>query len=163
MSEEQHSEISLSVIERMEEIIQEKEREIDKLQDKLEIAENYADCKAWCRPHKILGRKDLPFPRLEIELVIHSEYEHEWNYFLVYKHVTDYFGDDESQLTGIPLGNTTSRGGHYYDKYDCLENVYNALPHRDGFHIRRDSHQFNLKAFAITPGGVYELEPIKKD
>lgn len=132
------------VIENLQEQIEAKDEKIDQLESELEKANYLADKNAFFRP-RTLPESDLPVPRLQIELIIHDEYRHEWFYVMVYRHTLGH-------LVGIPMGGTISNGGHKYDEYDSKEAMHRSLPFRDGVHIRKDSTSLNLPAYAIAPG-----------
>jgi hypothetical protein len=125
--------------------LEKKEERIEDLESKLEKAERWADCENIFRPRQDLRECELPVPRLQIELTIYSGYEHQWLYMLVYRHTM-------GGLTGMPLGQTVSKGGHRHDRYDSQKDMEAALPYRDGVHIRRDATSLNLPAYAIVPG-----------
>ena len=151
------------LIERYEEQIEDLEDKIYGLEERLERAECWANERRWDRPRvvplsEIEHLSKLPVPRLQIELTILSESKHSWFYSMVYQATCD---DITETLTFIPMGQTTSTGGHRYDKYDSLEEMMAALPFRDGVNIRRDAAHLNLPAYAITEGFIWELPPIE--
>jgi hypothetical protein len=133
------------LLDRLQRQLEKKDERIEDLESKLEKAERWADCENIFRPRQDLSESELPVPRLQIELAIHSDYEHQWLYTLVYRHTL-------GELVGIPFGQTISKGGHRYDRYESREEMEAALPYRDGVHIRRDATSLNLPAYAIAPG-----------
>lgn len=149
----------LSAIERMSELLDQRDQEISELNEKIEQLEWWADKANYFRPRHERNYQELPAPRLQIELTILNEWHHEWQYGLVYQHSTDPAGT----VTIIPMGQTIDQGSHRYDRYDSPEGVTGALPHRDGFYIRRDMVTLNLPAYAIVPGyPPVKLKPIEK-
>ena len=147
------SEIKLqNLIDRYESILEENQNKIWDLEEKLKRAESWANQKAWSR-HRDAESLDLPVPRLQIELTIESDWCHVWFYSLVYKHTT---GD----IMAIPMGETTSKGGHGNFKFDSVKDAQFQLPFRDGVHIRRDAHHLNLPAYAIWKDKIFKLEEI---
>lgn len=142
----------VSVEERLNDIISEKENEINSLEDKIASLEHQLDYHkwSWCR-HQIIEDdefyKDIPYPRLEMFLKRISEnswYEIEWVYGIVYKHFSD--AGYNNKLLFIPFSQTNSRGGgkdftsHFHD--GKLE-----LPFRDGLHIKTEAQVLNLPAY----------------
>ena len=141
-----------SMIDRYESIIETMQEKIWDLEHRLERAEGWADQTSWCR-HKPAERLGLPVPRLQIELTIKSESHHIWLYSLVYEFTT-------GEIIAVPMGETSSRGGHRSFKFDSTEDACREIPYRDGVHIRRDAWQLNLPAYAIAQGKNFELKPI---
>lgn len=154
-------EVVETLIERYESQIEELQNKVYDLEEKLDSAEEWANIKAFYRPRDLDGDdldlvKDLPVPRLQIELTIHSEHHHSWFYSLVYRHLCD---DLAGKLTMIPLGMTESKGGHKYDRYDSLEEMQRSLPFRDRAYIKHDAAHLGIPAFAVANGWVWELPP----
>ncbi len=156
----------VTIEERLNDIISEKENEIDKLNDKvsdLESLLNYHKW-SWCR-HQIIDKsidlyKDIPFPRLEMMLSRVSEnnwYEIEWIYGLVYGHYSNV--GYNNNLLFIPFSKTTSRSGA-----GTFESHFNdgklELPFRDGVHIKAEALTLNLPAYisCAEKGIIQKLE-----
>lgn len=142
------------LVDRYESIIETMQEKIDDLEEKLEKAEWWANAKAWSHPREE-EESDLPVPRLQIKLTIISEWEYHWFYTMVYRHTLGH-------LVSVPMGGTTSHGGHAYFKFETKEDAHNAIPFGDGTHIRRDSYQLKLPAYAVHEGKSFLLDPIEK-
>jgi hypothetical protein len=143
----------VTVEERLNDIISEKENEIDELNDKVSNLESLLDYHkwSWCR-HTTLDKsidlyKNIPFPRLEMKLSRVSEnnwYEIEWIYGLVYGHFSDVAYNNN--LLFIPFSQTTSRGGAGTFESHFIDSKLD-LPFRDGVHIKVDALTLNLPAY----------------
>jgi hypothetical protein len=140
-------------------VIEEQQERIDQLEEKkqeheLKIEELswWADKNNFFRPESIENQSGLPLPRLEIELIAHSSYEHEWKYSLVYQHLN-------GNIVKTPLGQTYSRGSHtgFPYKSEDQEQVELALPFRMGQDIKFDGRNFKMPCYAIFEGKNYPL------
>lgn len=143
----------MTLEERLNEQINELQREKENLEQQIEDVKNQNDLtrNAW-QMHQVFDNDEFsqqkPFPRLEMRLQRVSEndwYEIEWHYGLVYKHYADVTGN---KLRFIPLGHTSSCGGNG----TFGSRLYNGklnLPFRDGFHIQADSAVFGLPAYIV--------------
>lgn len=116
-----------------------------------------------------MKREHLPVPRLQIEWHPHEDDEgHNWRgaYSLVYKHF-------QGELVEIHLGETLSKSTESYLVRDehrqewthtdwesaCkIGEILVRTPFRDGVHMRHDSAQLRLPAYAIC-GDVCEYIP----
>jgi hypothetical protein len=138
--------------ERLNEIIEEKDDQIAKLESEVESLKQEMDLSktSWQRISAFnndIFYKQLPFPRLEMRLNKLSPdwYSIEWVYGLVYKHVTDISNDT---LLFIPMGRTTSSGGRCnFENWITRGEL--RLPFRDGSHIYVESLVLNLPAFIV--------------
>lgn len=143
------------LVDRYEGIVESLQEKIHDLEEKLEKAEWWANAKAWSHP-RVEEESDLPVPRLQIKLTIVSEWKHYWFYTMVYRHTLGH-------LISIPMGETTTEGGHSHFVFETKEDAHRWIPFRDGTHIRRDSHQLKLPAYAVHGGKAFLLDPIEKD
>jgi len=143
--------LHMKTTKRLEELLDQKDAEIERLSDELEKAEDYRDRDwDWCRHREVKGKQTLPVPRMEIECVPHepgSWHNYDWRYSLIYRHTCDHH-------VAVPMGSTTCRGGSnvspiFRDKI--------STPFRDGVHIVNDAAQMNLPAFAICDGRTWKL------
>ena len=139
-------------IERYESLIEEKDTHISDLEEQVEQLEYWANERSWSR-HRKGEDLNLPVPRLQIELKVVSEFKYNWFYSLVYTHTT---GD----IVLVPMGETTTSGTFKHFKVETAEDAMRELPFRDGVHIRRDSYQLSLPAFALINGISYPLDSI---
>lgn len=143
----------LTAIDRLEQLLNEREREVRELKEKLNEIEEQGDDKDWrWARHTRHDAKDetLPVPRLELRCTPLDEdwYRWHWVYALVYRHVM-------GTAVYVPLGGTIVTGGNREE--GPVRDGKLDLPWRDGVHIRHESEQFNLPAFAICGDIVQEL------
>jgi hypothetical protein len=143
--------------ERLNEIIEEKDTQIEELQEKIEKLELQSDLqKLEYQMHEYFKETDLqkklPVPRLEMRFSRLKNHRGDdnwynvcWKYGIVYKHYAETHNDT---MLFIPISQTTSNGGdgtfnsHFHDgRLDT--------PFRDGVHIYADSKLFDLPAFII--------------
>lgn len=135
----------LTSIQRLENLLNEKDREIRKLQEEIyEYEQNAEIDPIWWRHEEIKeDHPDLPTPRLELRLKIIDTYKDrherengswEWVYSIVYKHLLGH-------IVKIPLGTTRSNG--------CFSYGSPSLPFRDSSHIKHDSESFKLPAYVV--------------
>jgi len=145
----------MSALEKLSDIIDLKDEKISELEEEIEKLKWWANKNNYFRPSVICLDEALPAPRLEIKLIIHSDFEHEWQYALIYHHLS-------GKIMSIPMGQTFSRGGHKHDKYETVEQVMSASPFRLCGDIRHDSEQFNFPAYAIVPTGRFLLPHLSR-
>lgn len=128
----------MTLEERLNEVIEERECEIENLSKKIDELKGDLDSrhKAWMH-HSVQNpfefTKKLPLPRLEMRQRKEGYYTI-FSYGIVYKH----FSEMKEELTFIPLGETKCSGAYTRE-----------LPFRDGVHMRHDSKIFNLPGFLI--------------
>ncbi len=153
----------MTLEERLNEIIEEKDDKIQELENRIEQLEGEADLTrvSWQRHFAFKNEgvlSSLPYPRLEMRLNRVSKdnwYSIEWLYGLVYRHDTDTYNENAT-LYFVPLSKTTSNGGdttfqHWQNKDGSLQ-----LPFRDGRHIYIESLALNLPAYISCPEmGLY--------
>lgn len=139
-------------VERLEELLNERDAEIEVLQDKLREAENAAD-NEWTRHlHFKKGEwpnPKLPVPRLEVRWVERdgdNGYTIAADYCLVYQHLLEY-------VVFVPLGSTKSTGT-LASRAERMGQV--DLPFREHSHLLNDMKQLGLRAFGICGGDVCE-------
>lgn len=143
--------------ERLNEIIEEKENQIEELQDKLNNLEIQSDLrKLDYQMHEYFKeselQKKLPVPRLEMRFERLKNWRGDdnwynvlWRYGIVYKPYAETHNDT---MLFIPFSQTTSNGGDgTFNHY--LRNGRLDTPYRDGVHIFADSKLFNLPAYII--------------
>lgn len=158
----------MTLEERLNEQLSEKEQEIEELQNKIEALESKFD---WDRQNWQLHSafeedafsREMPFPRLEMRITRTSKdnwYSIEWTYGLVYKHYGDIGG---KMLKFIPFGCTTGSGGTgTFDQW--YKNGKLDLPFRDGVHIRSESLILNLPAYIICrEKGIFHKIDLESD
>lgn len=135
--------MSLMVIQRLERLLDERDKEVERLENRLqEWTEKDEVDPNWWR-HKEIEKIDyLPVPRLQMELVenVEGRYEYKWVYGIVYRHFLGHH-------VLVPLGITFTSG-----------NIpSNDLPFRDGAHLRADADHFNFPVFVLRGGTVKSL------
>lgn len=149
----------MNALERLEDLLNEKDSELDTLRGKLEEVENREsiDRTAWTRhrEYKVDPSPDLPVPRLELRWVEQERdrdgYEIACEYSLVYRHVLD-------KIVFVPLGMTRSTGSlASRDRDGRLE-----TPFRDGAHFANEAAQLRLPAFVIVGDKVQQYIPCAK-
>ena len=135
----------MTAIERLEQLLDERDTQIEELEQKLQdLTDESERAWDWARHSIIQPHPLLPIPRLEIRCVnLGNWYNWEWRYGFVYKHLLGH-------LVLIPMGNTKC-GGSGKPPMDWT-GKYMDLPFRDGAHFRSDFEQLNLPAFAIIEG-----------
>lgn len=141
----------LSAIERLEDLLNEKDKKIEELEQEINDMENEKDIDPmWWIHREIKNAENLPIPRLELRLRILNESvsgaSWEWVYALITQHLIGGF-------IKIPMGHTRSSGSLAYGEVH--------LPFRDTAHIQHDSEQLQLPAFAIWPGKIEQYSPEK--
>ena len=133
-------------------LLNEKDKEINDLAQRIEELENIIDGRTWgWTIHAKVSEVEnmsLPVPRLEMRWRELDDWGYNWEarYRLVYRHFL-------SHLVAVPLGNT-KRGGDSPPMTN--ENV--DLPIRDGAHIKHDAKLLNLPAFVIYGSKVHQID-----
>jgi hypothetical protein len=150
---------------RLEELLDKKDEEIEKLKEQIEEFEMQRDSAErsdewrWTY-HTVLKKDDvnLPVPRLEMRWVLQDEQGYNkicW-YYLVYKHLVD-------DIIKVPLGSTRVNGGGgspFYDgRHPTNPTPKLDVPFRDGAHIANEARQLRLPAFVIWEDKVQEILP----
>jgi len=138
----------MKAIERLEQLLDEKDGELEELQKKLDDIED-RDKWSWCKHSIIEDEGDgLPVPRLEIrhESLSEDGYLSEWRYSLIYKHFLGH-------LVCVPLGHTGRQGSSIV--IDRNGNL--MLPFRDGAHIASDSQTMGIPAVGIAAGKAVSI------
>lgn len=132
-----------TVIEHLEGMLEEKDKTIAKLENKIEEFE-YRDEWQW-RQIRTLSEEenlDLPIPRLEIRHRTKSRYRTVIDYGLVYTHLV-------GEINFIPISSTKVSG------HVSRSEIY--MPFRDGAHIYNDMFELNLRGFIIEGSRYKEL------
>jgi hypothetical protein len=141
MNEDQQK--KLGAIERLEEQLAERERQIARLEARLEQLANDKEKGEWiwARHKKVEDQTDLPVPRLELRWT--SLDQQEWNWLCTYSLI---YGHFDGHLIAVPMGATRVGGG---SSVVPMRHGEVELPIRDGAHIRHDAWALKLPAFAI--------------
>lgn len=140
----------MTALERLQELLDEKDVQIAKLSDKLDDIKEREESErhAWTR-HEELDADDqpLPVPRLEIRAVKLNDRGTEWAwlYGFVYRHLLGH-------VVRVPLGRTTVSGG---SGWPPVRGDEADLPFRDGAHIGHDSVHLGLQAFAVVEDRLF--------
>lgn len=148
----------MTLEERLNEILEEKENQIEKLQKKIEDLQAQSDYRQLeYQMHQYFKETDLqnklPVPRLEMRFERLKSvnrrnddwYHVRWHYGIVYKH---YAETENDTMLFIPLSQTTSNGGDgTFESH--FRNGRLDTPYRDGVHIFAESKLFNLPAYII--------------
>ncbi len=160
--------MSQTAIERLEGLLNEKERELEELKEQLD--DKLENVNEWMK-HRRLPKGDeypsLPVPRLQLRcapLGKNNDGEDDWyNYMvvyeMVYQHYTGLMGhtrEERAELIAVPfsytrIGAGINRAPIYDGKID--------LPRRDGIHIRFDAANLKLPMFIICGDVVQAIEP----
>lgn len=142
----------LTALERLEELLDERDQELDELRCKVQELEDTSELDwRWARhiEHKEDLSPSLPVPRLEIRWSEMPKDENGYSiqaqYSLVYRHLL-------GQICFIPLGLTRSSGSLANRTREGVE-----TPFRDGAHLANEMKQLNLRAFAICGNQVEEI------
>lgn len=143
--------VDLNVIQRLEGLLNQKDREIAKLKEK-QAERNYEDAWGWMKQDTSLELENLPVPRLEIRWARELG---GWGWFAHYSLVYRFFLGEYIRL---PISITRQTGGGR-DNAPIREGKV-TIPFRDGAHIQHDMRQLNLPGFAICEGTVTKLEPM---
>ena len=148
-----------TIEDRLRELLDAKDAEIERLRDELNEANEKADVNwKWFAPDEMKDDPSpgLPVPRLEI---LFTEVEHDSRGYTIYirydlirRHLCD-------QIVRTPLGGTHTTGS--LDKR--LRDGRIDLPFRDGAHIMHDAAHLQLPAFAILGEHVENLSAAAVD
>lgn len=143
--------MKISIEERLNDIIEERDNEIEKLEHKLQELEDEKTERQWeWRKLRTLTKEEnlnLPVPRLEIRIEDSADgYQEKCMYGLVYEHLLGHF-------IHVPLGCTTVGGGSNHKYASKLES-----PFRDGAHIVYDMYTLNLPGFIVGDGKYREID-----
>lgn len=140
-----------TAVERLEELLNQQESEVEQLKEKLRQYE-YTEAWRWTRHRASDEAESLPLPRLEIRWSPADDLRRSWVavYALVYRHMLGY-------VFAIPISETRSNG----HQTPPVHNGVVELPFRDGHHIRHDMREMKLPGFAICEGTVNELSPME--
>lgn len=137
-----------TAIERLEEMLNEKDRELVGLRNQLE-ARDYGEQWAWMRQRKSEEVEGLPVPRLEIRWVTNDSWSCVAEYNLVYQH---FLGDVLVQ----PFSVTKQTGARDGRPRIAADGTIDT-PFRDGAHIHHDMKQLGLPGFVVFDGHVTKL------
>lgn len=151
----------VSAYERLEELLNDKDTEIERLRGELEDAQqNVRGAHAgWSLPVRLPAEQVLPVPRLEI--VVEADegrwYQRTSHYRLVYRHLLGHH-------LGVPLGVTITSGG---GDEPPVRNGRVDLPIRDGAHILNEAKCLRLPAYAVCGDVVEQIanadgEPVNR-
>jgi hypothetical protein len=154
-----------SETERLQELLDKKDEELEALQEKVDTHDNEETRERlreeWKWTHHTFLKQDdvvLPVPRLEMRWVTQDDrgYNRICWYYLVYKHLLD-------DIVKVPLGSTRVNGGSsepFYDgKHAANPEPKIDVPFRDGAHIANEARQLRLPAFVIWEDKVQEILP----
>lgn len=139
----------MTTVDRLEELLDVKDAEIERLEEELR---RYELQKEWrWTLHTILDADthDLPLPRLEMRCFKDDDtswYSQRWVYSLVYKNMV-------GEIVFVPLGE--SRGTGYPSTRVPDEKL---IPARNGANMRHDAKVFNLPAYVIVEESTYKLD-----
>jgi len=139
-----------TAIERLEELLNTKDEQIDELEARLAQAKVNVrgSAKGWSLPRIIADEHpNLPVPRLEIKWT--PDKDQGWNRIIVeYRLVRRHF---EGHLEVVPFGETTISGGG--------REPYYQLPGRDGARAHHDAAHLGLQLFLLLPDGPVLADP----
>lgn len=136
----------MTVIERLEQDLNNADAEREKLQEELDGLKEHATW-GWSRHTEIAAGNDkLPVPRLQMTAINVSGdwYVTDFISSMVYKHFLGHH-------VIVPIGHTRRTGGSG-GSFD------GRLPFRDGAHIKHDARMFNWPAFLISDGNATLIE-----
>lgn len=144
----------LTAVQRLEELLNERDERIAELEAKLDEEEEERDDRAWMwtKHSKSEEKESLPVPRLEIRWTPEGRFPgYNWlaSYNLVYQHLLGH-------VMVVPLGSTKQGGG---DARGPVRDGKVETPFRDGVHIMHDAWALRLPAYAICGGVVTKVEP----
>jgi hypothetical protein len=146
-----------TALERLEQMLDDKDEQIVKLQNELYQAKKEIEFQAGWSRHTIYSiqaapNPERPVPRLEIRWTeSNGRYESEATYSLVYRHLTD-------DIVFIPLGKTKTTGA----MVDQVRGHIVETPFRDGCHFANEMRQLKLPGFVIAGDRVYEAKLCSK-
>jgi len=135
---------------RLNEVLSEKEDEIENLKNKLDEAKDQLDYHKWkWERHRYLDNdefyKGIPCPRLEMIIEEVDEFNFEYVYGFVYRPFW-FEWDFPGKLQFIPISLTKTSNGRGGLQSLLYDNKL-QLPIRDGLHIKADAYIFNLPAY----------------
>ena len=138
----------MTAIERLEELLNERDSTIDDLRRRVEEMEEQKNDLAWrwARHEIVSDDLALPVPRLEIRCDSPGEYSHSCLYSMVYRHLLGH-------IIRVPLGQTVMNGSYARGVTDLAWH----MPYREGAHIKSDAVQFGLPAFVVMDGKIQEI------
>jgi hypothetical protein len=164
-----------AALERLENLLSEKEDEADELRGKLAVYEE-GEAWSWTR-HRVVSADPspkLPVPRLEIRYSALDGDPDGYNgralYCLVYRHYTHGTGglkcdDSKDCIVFVPIGETRCGGGarplepREAQGSGGLFAGRSYGPHRDGAHIRHEMRELKLPGFIIgASGDTYQVD-----
>lgn len=142
--------MKITLEERLNNLIEEKEEKIKKLETKITELKNFNSLvdTAYQRHFTIPNsglRKDLPYPRLEMIFEYLDEdirYGYKWTYGLV---MLPYSFMSDKELLFIPFSQTRGSGGS-----SIIIDGKHELPHKDGMNIAIESVVLGLPAYIIN-------------
>lgn len=142
----------MKAIERLENILDERDRRVEELEEELE---NIKGRDSWRWAVHQVRKKDadpagLPVPRLELRIIPLDQrwYGREIWYGLV--------GD----IVTVPMGVTTVHGGGGKPKLETdVRSWPHNLPFRDGAHVLSDMQQLGLPAYLVCEEKAVEIVP----
>lgn len=156
--------------ERLYELLDKKDEEIEALQKELEKVVSEHDMLVgrlerteggWTLVnHDMPAVTGLPVPRMEVRWFKMNENQKDWNefrfvYSMVLRHLT-------GSIINIPLGMTVSRSSGRDQQPPWEPRTFDgrsplvALPFRDGQHLHHDAALLALPAFAVFPDGTFK-------
>lgn len=143
-----------TAIERLEALLDEKDRKIETLDDDIQRLKcNLRNAEAgWCLPVRLPLEQSLPVPRLELwynplgTTPERAWWRYEVIYRMVYRHLV---GD----IIALPFGRTEISGS---DRAPMTDGRL-QLPFRDGAHICHDMAHLHMPGFAIHGDHVDDL------
>lgn len=131
--------MSKPATERLQELLDAKDAELEEANDKLERTEREltGTIDGWRRAEEWADDGRLPVPRLELVYIQDNGWaSYRVVYRLVMKHLCD-------QLVGVPLGFTRCNGPSREPEH---------LPIRDGAHAMHDSAHLQMPVYLLLPG-----------
>lgn len=138
----------MTAIERLEELLDERDSQIQELTERIELLEEQrrGDLWRWAK-HEEVKDDELPTPRLEIRCDVLEAYHQSWTYSMVYKHLLGH-------SVRVPLGHTEMNGSFTRGNNDLTWH----MPFRDGVHIKNDMKQLGLPAYVVMDGKTQQIE-----
>jgi len=140
----------MNTIERLEELLDSKDRELEEVRSKLEEIEEQREWRWTLHTDRKEDTHDLPVPRLEMRCEPYYEGmwgSTVWTYCLVYRHFLGH-------LVWVQIGQTKRTGG-----YSETQPALDDLPFRDGAHIKHDAATLGLPAFVVIEEKTQRIEP----
>jgi hypothetical protein len=136
------SEKIAAALERLEDQLSTKDRELEKARETIDNLRSALEGSkdGWRRAQELQDDGKLPVPRLELAYVSINEWrEFKIVYRLVMRHLL-------GQLLGYPLSQTVTQGGSGRRPEGAAD-----LPFRDGAHAMHDSAHLGLPLYKIMP------------